>query len=149
MPRLQRLGLCACSTLSCQYGYQRASRQRFQHRSEMLWWRGIMLSLAQQMCTPFAAVQAGLGSAQLKEVGYCAIWAHEYLTDQVAWDSLSPILQTEIRGHLGVATAVTADWARTRALQYAVPGEVSVRDNSPLGHLFSSRPSLSLLHWWE
>ena len=66
--------------------------------------------------TPFDAVQAGLGSAQLKEVGYCAIWAHEYLTDQVAWDSLSPILQTEIRGHLGVATAVAADWARTACI---------------------------------
>jgi hypothetical protein len=39
--------------------------------------------------TPFVAAPAGLVLPQLQEVGYCALWAHDYLTGQGAWDSLT------------------------------------------------------------
>ena len=61
--------------------------------------------------TPFTTAAAGLSLAPLKELGYCAIWAHDHLMDRAAWDSLSSALQLELRGFLGVAAGLGVDWA--------------------------------------
>ena len=71
---------------------------------------------AELVGTPFATVGAGLTLPQLKEVGYCCIWAHDHLVDQAAWDAVSPVLQLEIQTHLGVAPTLGAGWARAMCL---------------------------------
>ena len=84
--------------------------------------------------TPFTTAGAGLVLTQLKEVGYCAIWAHDHLVDQTAWDSLPPVLQLELRAHLGVAAGLGMDWACAACLAICsvwrsrlVPQHVAVR----------------------
>ena len=59
--------------------------------------------------TPFTTATAGLALPQLKEVGFCAIWAHDQLVEQAAWDSLPSALQLELRAHLGVAPGLGHD----------------------------------------
>ena len=68
--------------------------------------------LARLAHTPFMAVPSGIALPQLKEIGYCAMWAHDYLIDQAAWDSLTGPLQGELRSHIGFAAALAPDSAR-------------------------------------
>ena len=68
--------------------------------------------VAKLACTPFVAAPAGLGLPQLQEVGYCTLWAHEYLTGQGAWDSLTATAQAELCAHLGISAAMAPEWAQ-------------------------------------
>jgi hypothetical protein len=56
--------------------------------------------------TPFMSVPSGITLPQLREIGYCALWAHDCLIDQAAWDSLTVQMQGELQAHIGFSAAL-------------------------------------------